>query len=140
MLNHSLGECKGDMMNLSCLMKCRIYQICFIWWKLILNNRTIRKSIPRMIACVFALWTIKATPNGKFEIYKTYTFKFQVWCKLWLSYYFSVIQRGFTSFLILHNHIVQVPTGEGKSIIFGVMAIILAVLGFNLSLYSEFNL
>ena len=30
----------------------------------------------------------------------------------------------------LDNHIVQVPTGEGKSILFGVTAIVLSYLGF----------
>lgn len=31
---------------------------------------------------------------------------------------------------ILHNHVVEIPTGEGKSIVLGVTAIILSYFGF----------
>ena len=33
-------------------------------WVNFLNNRTIRQKIPKMVACIFALWTIKASPEG----------------------------------------------------------------------------
>ena len=123
--------------------------ICKINW-----NKKIEKKLPELIAHVFALWTLLSSDNFFNIKEKEYLFQphpaqvISIFRMLGLGY-----RTGFKEVFIntspifgndkdtsLRNNLVQIGTGEGKSVSLAVTSVVLALLGFDVYCvcYSEY--
>ncbi|CAF2540249.1 unnamed protein product [Rotaria sp. Silwood2] len=103
-------------------------------------NFTIRNKVPKLVAHIFALWTLQ---NAHYyfeatEVNNRNSYLFQPHAAQVISI-FRMLGIG-DSKEELSNNLVQIGTGEGKSITLGATASILALLGFDVSCacYSEY--
>uniref|UniRef100_A0A7S4BU80 SecA family profile domain-containing protein n=2 Tax=Chrysotila carterae TaxID=13221 RepID=A0A7S4BU80_CHRCT len=93
-------------------------------------SSTVQKRLPKALAAVLAWWTMefylrsRQTPGELNKLALRKANAMQVICMLRLL---GARARGYSP---LENHLAQVPTGEGKSLILGTTATVLALLGY----------
>ena len=97
------------------------------------NLGNCQEQVPKVLAAIFAWWTVefylrlkKRNPDMPTDTAKLrHANNGQVVCLLRLL---GATTKGFIE---LKNHLAEVPTGEGKSVILGVLATTLALYGYN---------
>jgi len=109
-----------------------------------------RSKIPELMAHISALWTLKHSKHffeaGDVQDKDSYLIQphaaqvISIFRMLNLDYSQSTLNSIFGSSVILEKNLIEVGTGEGKSIILAITAIVLALFGMNVSVscYSAY--
>ncbi|CAF3880850.1 unnamed protein product [Rotaria sordida] len=103
-------------------------------------NHSFKKNIPVLLAHIFALWTLKNTQHYNamrgIEAARAYLLMPHVGQVIAI---FRILGIGYNEHDDLMNNLVQIGTGEGKSVVMAVTACVFALIGVdvNCSCYSE---
>ncbi len=108
-----------------------------------------RETLPEVLAAIFAVWSVSssasfyASTKNKNSILRPHPVQvFSIFRILEIDAPAGYLEKAKVFFLgdQLNGHLIQIGTGEGKSIILGILSTILALVGFRISCvcYSQY--